>query len=85
MAELGPETERAIREMVFAFFAEECGVDRSTLADGTNIISELEGDSLMFLMLLERVRKQALYRQGGWHDEHIMALLRDEWLALHGR
>ncbi len=58
MACIGPDTERAIRDMVFAFFAEECGVDRATLADGTNIITELEGDSLMFLMLLERVRKQ---------------------------
>jgi RimJ/RimL family protein N-acetyltransferase len=34
---------------------------------------------------LEGVRKQALYREGEWHDEHIMAILRDEWLALHER
>ncbi len=56
--EIGPDTEGAIRDLVYAFFAEECGVERATLTDGTNIITELEGDSLMFLMLLERVRKQ---------------------------
>jgi RimJ/RimL family protein N-acetyltransferase len=32
---------------------------------------------------LEGVRKQALFREGAWHDEHIMAILRDEWLALN--
>jgi RimJ/RimL family protein N-acetyltransferase len=34
---------------------------------------------------LEGTRRQALYREGQWHDEHIMAILRDEWAALHGR
>lgn len=32
---------------------------------------------------LEGVRRQALYREGEWHDEHIMAILRDEWLPLN--
>jgi RimJ/RimL family protein N-acetyltransferase len=32
---------------------------------------------------LEGVRRQALFREGQWHDEHIMAILRDEWLALN--
>jgi acyl carrier protein len=58
MPEVSPETAREIREMVFEFFAQECDVDRSTLSDSTNIIEELEGDSLMFLMLLEKVRKR---------------------------
>lgn len=31
----------------------------------------------------EGTRKQALFRQGAWHDEHIMAILRDEWAALY--
>lgn len=56
--ELSQETERDIREMVVGFFADECGVDRARIADDTNIIEELEGDSLMFLALLERVRKR---------------------------
>jgi RimJ/RimL family protein N-acetyltransferase len=34
---------------------------------------------------VEGTRKQALFREGAWHDEHIMALLRDEWVALHGK
>jgi RimJ/RimL family protein N-acetyltransferase len=34
---------------------------------------------------LEGTRKQVLFREGEWHDEHILAILRDEWLALHGR
>jgi RimJ/RimL family protein N-acetyltransferase len=32
---------------------------------------------------LEGVRRQALYREGQWHDEHVMAILRDEWQALN--
>ncbi len=32
---------------------------------------------------LEGVRKQALFREGAWHDEHIMAILHDEWIALN--
>ena len=32
---------------------------------------------------LEGTRRQALYREGAWHDEHIMAILREEWDALN--
>jgi RimJ/RimL family protein N-acetyltransferase len=32
---------------------------------------------------VEGTRKQALFREGAWHDEHIMAILRDEWTALY--
>jgi RimJ/RimL family protein N-acetyltransferase len=34
---------------------------------------------------LEGTRKQALFREGTWHDEHIMAILCDEWAALQRR
>jgi len=34
---------------------------------------------------LEGTRRQALFREGAWHDEHIMAILRDEWLGLNGK
>ena len=44
--------------MVYGFFSEECAVDAAKLSDATNIIAELGGDSLMFLMLLEKVRKR---------------------------
>jgi RimJ/RimL family protein N-acetyltransferase len=32
---------------------------------------------------LEGTRRQALYREGRYHDVHVMAILRDEWLAAH--
>ena len=32
---------------------------------------------------LEGVRKQALFREGAWREEHIMAILRDEWADLN--
>jgi acyl carrier protein len=50
--------EKEIREIVYDYFSEECDVDRETLSDGTDIIQELEGDSLMLLSLLEMVRKK---------------------------
>lgn len=31
--------------------------------------------------VLEGTRRQFLFRDGAYHDAHIMALLRDEWLA----
>lgn len=52
------EMENEIREVVYEYFSEECDVDREDLADSTDIIEELEGDSLMLLSLLELVRKK---------------------------
>jgi RimJ/RimL family protein N-acetyltransferase len=31
---------------------------------------------------LEGTRRQALYREGAWHDEYVMAILREEWEAM---
>ena len=53
-----PEIENEIREMVYSYFSEECDVDQENLRDDTDIIEELEGDSLMLLSLLELVRKR---------------------------
>ena len=39
--------------MVFNFFAEECETELSELTDSTNIFTEIDGDSLMFLELIE--------------------------------
>ncbi len=47
-----------IRDIVYEYFEEECEVDRSEIKDDTNIINELDGDSLMFLSLLEIFRKK---------------------------
>jgi acyl carrier protein len=58
MREIDQQTERDIRELVYDYFASECDIDRSRLADETDIIEELEGDSLMLLSLLESVRRK---------------------------
>ena len=44
-----------VRQMVYAFFAEECGVPADSLRDETRIIEDLDGDSLMLLSLLGSV------------------------------
>jgi acyl carrier protein len=58
MREIDQQTERDIRDLVYEYFASECDIDRSRLTDQTDIIEELEGDSLMLLSLLESVRKK---------------------------
>jgi acyl carrier protein len=58
MAQVTQEIKDEVREIVFDFFAEECEVERETLTDGTNVIEDLEGDSLMFLELLEIFKKK---------------------------
>lgn len=58
MPDIGPETAQEIKDMVYSFFAEECDVAHERLSDATKIIEELEGDSLMFLSLLEKVRRR---------------------------
>lgn len=53
-----PEIENEIREIVYSYFADECDAELADLTDDTDIIEELEGDSLMLLSLLEMVRKK---------------------------
>lgn len=45
-------------EEVYEFFSEECEVERSEMSDDTHIIRDLDGDSLMFLELLEIFKKK---------------------------
>ncbi len=47
-----------VKEIVYNFFSEECEVDRESINSETNIIEDLEGDSLMFLELLEIFKKK---------------------------
>ena len=47
-----------IRGIVYDYFSEECDRPKESIADTTNIIEELEGDSLMLLSLLEIIRKK---------------------------
>lgn len=55
MPGLDDATRQEIRELVFAYFAEECDVDRARITEESDIIEELEGDSLMMLSLLRKV------------------------------
>ena len=58
MQNLTPEQLIEIRTTVCTYFADECDVDVATITDSTNIIDDLEGDSLMLLSLLELFRKK---------------------------
>jgi acyl carrier protein len=58
MAKIDGGTREEVRKIVYEFFAEECEVAIGELHDGTNVIRDLEGDSLMFLELLEIFKKK---------------------------
>lgn len=55
MPAIDEATKREIRDLVYDFFADECDVERESITDDTDIIEELEGDSLMMLSLLRQV------------------------------
>jgi len=58
MSEITQETIAEIRDLVYGYFSEECDIAREEISDDTNIITELDGDSLMLLSLLEICRKK---------------------------
>ena len=58
MNSISEETKQEIRRQVFEYFAEECDVEIDEISDDTDIIEDLEGDSLMLLSLLEIFRKK---------------------------
>ena len=58
MSDLSPEKMNEIRAVVYAYFAEECDMEVDDISDETDIIEDLEGDSLMLLSLLEIFRKK---------------------------
>lgn len=58
MTEINKEIRDDVRNVVYQFFAEQCEVDLSEIKDQTSIISDLEGDSLMFLELIEIFKKK---------------------------
>jgi len=47
-----------IRSVVYEFFAEECERDVCDIIDATNVIDDLEGDSLLFIELLQLLKKK---------------------------
>jgi acyl carrier protein len=58
MGKITESTREEVKKIVCNFFAEECEVDISQINETTNIISDLEGDSLMFLELIEIFKKK---------------------------
>ncbi|MEI6124061.1 MAG: phosphopantetheine-binding protein [Bacteroidota bacterium] len=58
MSKITETTRAEVKETVFGFFIEECEVDASALSETTNIIADLDGDSLMFLELIEIFKKK---------------------------
>ena len=53
MTMVNDKIKKEVREIVYDFFAEECEVDVADINDNSNIITDLDGDSLMFLALIE--------------------------------
>jgi acyl carrier protein len=58
MAQINDIIKKEVKETVYNFFAEECEVDITSLNDNTNIINDIDGDSLMFLELIEIFKKK---------------------------
>ncbi len=58
MGKITENTREEVKNIVCNFFSEECEVDISQITENTNIISDLEGDSLMFLELIEIFKKK---------------------------
>jgi acyl carrier protein len=58
MNEITDTIRNDVKAIVYQFFAEQCEVDVHTINDQTSIISDLEGDSLMFLELIEIFKKK---------------------------
>lgn len=58
MAEITDKIKNEVREIVIDFFAEECEVEESEIKDETHIFDDLDGDSLMFLELIEIFKKK---------------------------
>jgi len=58
MARITENTRNEVKDVVYHFFADECEVDKAQINDQTNIIKDLDGDSLMFLELIEIFKKK---------------------------
>jgi len=58
MAQITDKIKSEVKEIVYDFFAEECETPIEKINESTNIISDLDGDSLMFLELIEIFKKK---------------------------
>ncbi len=58
MAVINEHTKSEVKEIVLDFFSEECEVDINEITESSNIFDDLDGDSLMFLELIEIFKKK---------------------------
>lgn len=58
MAEITEKIKEEVREIVINFFADECEKNPSEIHESTHIFDDLDGDSLMFLELIEIFKKK---------------------------
>ena len=58
MPEITQEMRDEVKGIVYNFFADECEVDKESINSETKVIEDLEGDSLMFMELLEIFKKK---------------------------
>jgi acyl carrier protein len=58
MRELTTAVKEEIENIVYDFFAENCEFEREKITSETNVIDDLDGDSLMLLELLESLSQK---------------------------
>jgi acyl carrier protein len=58
MAKITETMHEEVKEIVYQFFADECEVDIDSIHENTRINEDLDGDSLMFLELIEIFKKK---------------------------
>jgi acyl carrier protein len=52
------EVRDDIKKIVYEFLADECEVDIEAITDATNVIDDLEGDSLLYIEMLQLIKKK---------------------------
>lgn len=58
MAQITENTRNDVRDTVIDFFVQECEVEATQVNENTNIIRDIDGDSLMYLELIEIFKKK---------------------------
>ena len=58
MPEITEQIKNDVKDIVVDFFSEECEVEPDTITMNTHIFDDLDGDSLMFLELIEIFKKK---------------------------
>lgn len=58
MAAINDTIKAEVKDIIYNFFAEECECEMGELNDSLNIVEDLDGDSLMFLELIEVFKRK---------------------------